>query len=88
MTMQYNRVKGPNTLAEFLLEGLSEETLLRIYREKREVMFTNDDMTDNPIVLLRSHVSNLFYTAGYNLISNMRVDGHITEQLEEHIIDQ
>ncbi len=85
---QYTSVKGPNTLTDFLMEGLSEETLLRIYMEKKDVMFTCDDTCDEPIQLLRAHVSNLFYTAGYNLVSNMRVDGHITELLEDQIINQ
>ena len=86
--MNYNDVKGPNTLVEFLMEGLSNETCLRIYEEKKAVMFTTDDMNDDPIDLLKSHVSNLFYTAGYNMISNMQVDGYIDESLEDIIINQ
>ncbi len=85
---QYTSVKGPNTLTDFLMEGLSEETLLRIYMEKKDVMFTCGDMCDDPVQLLKDHVSNLFYTAGYNMISNMNTDGHITELLTDQIINQ
>ena len=86
--MTYSGVNGPNTLADFLMEGLSEETMLRIYLEKKDVMFMCDDMCDDPVQLLKSHVHNLFYTAGFNFVSNMQVDGHITELTADQIYNQ
>ncbi len=76
--MNYNEVTGPNSLAEFLLEGLSDETLLRLYKEKRHQMDIADTMTDDPIELLKEHISALYYTAGYNMLRNT-VESHVTQ---------
>ena len=86
--MNYNEVKGPNTLAEFLMDGLSDETLLRIYKEKTGVMFMTGDPFDSPILSLRAHVRNLFYTAAWNLVANMYGDELISEACQDHILNE
>ncbi len=83
--MNYNEIVGPNALSEFLIEGLSDETLLRIYKEKRAQMDPSDTMSPEPCQLLKEHVSSMFYTAGYNLVSNATSGLVNREQFDELI---
>ncbi len=88
--MNYSDIKGPNTLAEFLMKDLSTETLFRIYQDKN----TNDlgeldTMTNDPAELLREHISYLFYTAGHNLVMNIHYKlGLLDEETAEQIINE
>ena len=83
--MNYSHIKDAANLSEFLLEGLSDETLLAIYKEKREFMFLcgvpNGDVSN----LLTEYVQNMFYTAALNLIQNQE---HLTRVQMGRMIDQ
>ncbi|KKL95746.1 hypothetical protein LCGC14_1851520 [marine sediment metagenome] len=89
-TTNYSDIKGPNTLAEFLMKDLSTETLFKIYQDKnKNDLGELDAMTNDPAELLREHISYLFYTASYNLVMNIHYKlGLLDEETVEQIINE
>ena len=68
--MKSTDIKGPNGLATYLLEGLSEDTLWSMYKDYRTAGKIGSDLEreERPESLIESYVCEVFYTAGYNLV--------------------
>lgn len=100
--MNYNEIKGPNGLSEFLLQGLSPETLYSMYKDYKksgiDIIINPDNESSDPDFLVQEHIRTILYTAGYNLVRAAvevavgPLDGSVSsegaEQVFEDIINE
>ena len=72
--MHYNDIHDADDLAQFLMHGLSADTMYRIYidlRKRGPDVIGELDSDFDPLGLIRSHVWYVLYTAAWNLAHNL-----------------
>lgn len=67
--MNYNEVKGPNGLADFLLHTLSEDTKYMMYKDIRDNQHDRIEwhLSDIPHEAMEEAIWSHIHCAGYNL---------------------
>ena len=83
--MNYRDINDATELSVFLVEDLSDETCLSIYKERQEHMFDTGYESRDPRELLGEYVQNLFYTAAFNMISSAMKNGIIDEEQADQL---